>query len=93
MYNTQQISDFITRVNTEAQAAAQAVYDKYNDELIERVKNQLGKGSRFLIGMGTAVIKNKHGDEIADDFATVLSQTQYWQENISAGFDLPDISK
>lgn len=93
MYNHKYIADFIDKVNEEASQAAQKVYDKYQHELIERIKNQIKKGDRIFIGMGTASVENKNGETIAEKLAVEISQTQYWNDTVSAGFLLNDISK
>lgn len=93
MYNHTCIADFIEKVNKEASEAAQKVYDKYEPELIDRIKNQIKQGDKIFIGMGTASVKNKNGENIAEKLAVEIGQTQYWNDTVSAGFSLDDISK
>ena len=89
MYNTKQIEPFIEKVHKEASKAAQKVYNKYNNELIRRVKNQMGKGHIIHSGMGSCSIDNSEGIHILNlnnNFGAYLADnTQYWN-NVSAGF-------
>lgn len=89
MYNYKSIENFIEKVNKEAEEAAQKVYDKYNDELLERIQAQIKKDDVVWNSMGTAIINNSKGNEVGENLATVLGQSQYWSDNISAGFSLP----
>lgn len=93
MYNTEQVTNFIEKVNAEASEAAQKVYDKYNDELIQRIKNQMGKAHRLVAGMGTIGIWDTKGELIADKFTTeIAGYTEYWK-HVDAGFSIPDFVK
>lgn len=89
MYNHKTVQAFIDKVNKEAEEAAQKVYDKYNPELLQRIQNQLGEDAVVWNGMGTASITNKKGDDIAEELSCLMGQSQYWSENVSAGFTLP----
>lgn len=53
MYNHITIESFINKVNKEASEAAQAVYDKYEPELINRIKSQMMEGHKLYSGMGS----------------------------------------
>lgn len=92
MYNPQHIETFIEKVKLEAQDAAQKVFDKYNNELNEKIKNQLRKGDELMVGMGVAVLKGQRYGK-AEKFLDVIADTQYWSKNISAGFHVNDIKK
>lgn len=90
-YNYKQIEQFINSVNEEAEKAAQAVYDKYEAELLRRVQSQLKEGDVVCCGMGAASIENPNTEreDIGESMCTVLSETQYWRGNVRAGFSLP----
>ena len=98
-YNSTHIKRFIEEVNEEAEKAAQAIYDKYQEGLELRIKNQMVKGHTVYVGMGTCVIDtDKKSQKIltdrhdyAEDFRDVLTQTQY--TDIRPGFSLGEISK
>lgn len=89
MYNSKSIIDFINKVNKEAEEQAQKVYDKYNEELLRRIQNQLKEGDIVWAGNGCASIENKSGDDIGENLANVLGDIQYWNRNVDAGFNLP----
>jgi len=92
MYNSKEIEDFIEKVNEEAIAAAQAIFDKHQPELERRIKAQMNIGDKFSIGMGSADFENKKGEEVGKKLADILSSTQYEYKD-RAGFSLPDITK
>ena len=89
-YNTKHIQNFIDKVKKEAEEKAQEVFNRYNDELIQRIQNQMHEGDVINIGMGTASIIDKFGKDKAEKMADIISSTQYWNESVSAGFDLPN---
>jgi hypothetical protein len=41
MYNAKPIDDFIRKVEKEAEAAAQKVFDSYENELIQKIKRKI----------------------------------------------------
>lgn len=89
MYNAKQIERFIDKVNKEASTAAQAIYDKYEPELIQRIKNQMRAGDKLIIGMGTATFNKS---DKATDFCDVVARIQY-SDSLEAGFSFGEISK
>ena len=92
MYNGNQLEEFFKNVHKEASIAAQKVYDKYLKEAETRIKNQLYKGDSFYVGMGTGFVQDSKGSikhHINHDFvSTIVDNTQYWSENMNAGFKL-----
>lgn len=88
-YNYKSVESFIKKVNKEAEEAAQKVFDKYNNEFLKRVQNQIKENDTVWIGMGTASIENMHAEEVGEKLKVVIGQSQYWRENISAGLSLP----
>lgn len=87
-YNYKQVQTFIDKVNAEAQAEAQKVYDKYNKELIKRIQAQLKEGDTAFAGMGTGVIYNSKDEEVGEKLGNILGALQY-TPNLTIGFDLP----
>lgn len=95
MYNYNQLESFIDKIQKEAIAAADAVLNKYEPELIERIKKQLNKGDTLVSGMGTAFVKGASGeikDTVNDNFTMSLAGIQY-NDFVGTGFALPDITK
>lgn len=92
MYNHKHIATFIEKVNKEAEAAAQSVYDKYLNELEHMIINQLREGDSVTLGMGVCSLKNYKGEEIAEDLRNVINSTQYLAE-LRVNFGLGDIQK
>lgn len=88
MYNSKQIENFIAKVNKEAEAAAQAIFDKYEYEFIIRVRSQMKPGDAIDIGMGTASINR---ETVSDNFTNVIASIQYTEQR--AGFSVGEISK
>lgn len=90
-YSHKRIQAFIEKVDKEAAKAAQAIYDKRQSDLERLIKDQLKEGDEFLIGMGTAGVRNgKEYLDKAEEFSRLLSGTAYWD---LAGFNLSDIKK
>lgn len=98
-YRAKHIEEFIEKVNREALEAAQAVFDKHNEELQQMVANQVLDGQKFLIGMGTATIREPNRDlrhDYAEKFLSVVANTQYSpfeSNNWNVGFSLSDVDK
>jgi hypothetical protein len=89
MYNTKDIEKFMDKVHKEANEAAQKVYDKYTDELIRRIQNQLFHEDKLHIGMGSASISRKQSEGFfGEPFAGAIARTQYCEE-LDANFILP----
>lgn len=91
MYNAKPIEDFIRKVEKEAEAAAQKVFDAYEQELIQKIKNQMQVGDDLIVGNGTATFRDDK--DRGNRFLTVVAMTQYQCRNWGAGFCLPDIKK
>lgn len=91
MYNHTSLQKFIDKVNEEAEKAAQEVYDKYSAEFLRRVQAQIKDNDVVWVGMGTASIDNPvtEREDIGENLCTLLGQSQYWSDTISAGFPLP----
>ena len=87
MYNDKAVQIFIYKVKEEAEEAAQRVYDKYNDELLTRIQNQIKEGDVFYVGMGVASLENKNGNDIGEKLSNVVGG--YWNNDLSCGFTLP----
>lgn len=88
MYNANQISDFIDKVNKEAEAAAQQVYDKYQNEYEQRLLSQIKTGDTIYSGMGTAFIENSKGVYVGEKLTDVLCRNEY--NNLRVGLTTPD---
>lgn len=94
MYKGKRIARFIDKVNKEAAAAAQKVYDKYEPELLRMIQGQLHPDDVLTVGMGTASI-DRNGKDIETfygqrrDFISPIAQTQYANEDHIANFNLP----
>lgn len=93
MYNSKQIEPFLNKVHEEASKAAQEVYDKYLDEFINRVKNQMGKGHIIKHGMGVMYIEGTKNDEcisLDNKFLDTLANHLYYESKVEAGFSIPE---
>lgn len=88
MYNAQSIKNFIDKVNEEAEAAAKAVYNKYQAEYERRLLAQIKKGDVIYAGMGTAFIDNSKGIEVGEKLGQVLRNNEY--NKIRVGLSTPD---
>lgn len=92
MYNAKQIEPFFKKVHKEATEAAQKVYDKYNDECITRIMNQMGEGHLLHNAMGVCCVQGTHNDDHINlwnpFFEIVGDHTQYWNK-VEAGFNIP----
>jgi len=89
MYNSKPIDSFIDKVTAEAEKAAQAIFDKYESELIRKIKAQLQPGDKINVGMGVAGFTKDTYSGYAEDFLKTISATQY--PHMQAGFCLTDI--
>ena len=92
MYNSKNIEPFFKKVHKEASEAAQKVYDKYNDELKQRVLNQMGKGHTIFSGMGSCSVEGTQNDDhinLFNDFFPLLADNTQYHDKVEAGFDLP----
>ena len=95
-YRADHIEKFIEKVQAEAELAAQAIFDKHNDKLQEMINNQVLPGHTLSVGMGAASIHVKGRDlpyNYAERFSRVVGGTQYWKENVRAGFSLRNCDK
>lgn len=95
-YQSKHIENFIEKVKKEAEEAAQAVFNKHNAKLQQMVENQVLDGQKFLIGMGTATIRDDSRDlpyDYAQKFLSTVSNTQYWGSQVEAGFSIGDVDK
>ena len=93
MYQAKHLEAFIDKVHKEAAVAAQAVYDKYEAELLERIKAQLHPDHIVYMAMGSASIAHKNKaielqHDHANAFKMELSCLQYW-DKVDAGFHTP----
>lgn len=90
MYNHKLISDFIEKVNKEAEAAAQKVFDRYQPEFEKRVLSQMRNGDYLYIAMGSASFKGN--ETIAmEKFSNEVAKIQYTEQR--AGFGTGDLQK
>lgn len=87
MYNANQIESFIDKVNKEAEAAAQKVYDKYQKEFETRLMSQIKTGDCIYAGMGTVFIQNRFGSYVGEKLANVLLSNEY--NSLSVGLSTP----
>lgn len=88
-YNYRSIKEFLNKVDKEAAEAAQAVYDKYEAEFLERVQNQIKDGDTVYHGMGACTIINlATGDNRGENLSDLLGQYQYHKVD-NVGMSLP----
>lgn len=88
MHNAIKINRIIEAAHLEINTAAQKIFDKYNNELIEAIKNQLYPNEILFSGMGSAVIE-KAGENINDDIEMVsLIQSLLYPLELESGFDI-----
>lgn len=99
MYNWKQIEPFLKKVHNEAEEAAQAVFDKYQKELEDRLLSQMGPGHSLHEGHGSIWAKNEdgktyglHSDDPAFKFFLELSDLINYNP-IRAGFNYVEITK
>lgn len=98
MYNAKQLEAFFEKIHEEAAEAAQAVYDKYQDEAVRRIRNQMYPGHTVYIGMGTAFVQNSTTRQnvlsLENLFEVIVADHCEYHNKVRAGFILPDkISK
>lgn len=79
MYNPTSLETFISKVNDEAEKAAQKVFNSYQKEFEKRVLNQLQKGDVLYVGMGTASLDSEKGEK----FCGVVGSIQYLEQRAS----------
>lgn len=92
MYNPKSLEPFFEKVHEEASKAAQAIYDKYNEELKQRVLNQMGKGHTIFSGMGSCSVEGTQNDEhinLDSKFFPLLADNTQYHDKVEAGFNLP----
>lgn len=89
-YNAKTITDFLEKVNSQAEAAAQAVYDKHQSEWECRVKAQLRRGDNLITGNGVAVFSGGES-EAKRKYADAVAQYQWTHQR--AGFTGDDYTK
>lgn len=89
MYQTKHLQAFIDKVHAEAEAAAQAVYDKYQNEFNERVISQLHPKDIMHCGMGVCSIE-RNGKDIENEFVDIMGRLQY-PYRFQAFLSTPDI--
>ena len=82
MYNWNQLKPFVDKVQKEASEAAQAVYDKYREEMERRIRNQMFKGHEMTNVMGACFVSEIDGPirhDLSDNkfFHEVAYATQY----------------
>lgn len=95
-YRANHIEAFINKVKKEAEEAAQAVFDKHNEKLQELVNNQVLPNQKLIVAMGAATIVQPDRELpylYAEKFLGTIANTQYWSDNISAGFCICDVDK
>lgn len=90
MHNSHTIESFIEKVSKEANAAAQKVFDQYQSELEQRIRNQMKKGEKITVCMGSCYSSITNANE---DFLKTLSDTQYRKKYLDAGFYITEIQK
>jgi hypothetical protein len=94
MYQTKHLEAFFKKVHEEASAAAQAVYDKYQEEALRRVKAQLHKDDFLWMSMGSGGIDRYKGTlqeiEVGEEFFNVVLEHVNTTEHLEAGLFLPD---
>ena len=75
MYNTKSIEEFIEKVNKEAEAAAQLVFDKYEAEFKQKVEEELQAGTELYLSMGSSyyVGCDKYNSHETEAFADIVA--------------------
>ena len=98
MLNSKQITPFLEKVREEAEAAADAVYAKYQAEFERRVRNQMHQDHRIEFSMGSAYIYNTRKQDYIpwtyteSDFLTELASAVFYVD-IRTGFSTETINK
>ncbi len=88
MYSTKNIQKLIDKVNKEAGEAAQLVYNKYNDVLLQAIKNQMHENDTLYVANGTALLERGDASKFDNKLADIAASAVFGEE-ISAGFYLP----
>jgi len=95
-YRSNHIEKFIEKVNKEAEEAAQKVFNNHETKLQSMIENQVLKGQKLFIGMGSASISDKTKElpyDYAEKFLNAVAGTQFHDNNVLAGFYIKDIDK
>lgn len=91
MYRSARITDFINKVNEEAENAAQKVYDSHKDEFERLVKSEMKAGQTIHVLNGAAVFGGRRNESDAMvRFADAVAYIQYTRQG--AGFNFSEIS-
>lgn len=93
MHRGDLIKQFIDKVNNEAEAAAQKVFDSYQDEFETLLTKQKLKGKVLIQAMGSALYNNVEFEDLTEageKFLTEVAQAQYTTQR--AGFTCRDIN-
>lgn len=93
-YNGKELEAFVQTVISQANAAAQEVFDRNQIEFERRIINQLKPGDKLCCGMGMASIVTAKGESLYENsLARLLTQLQYPYQELNASFATPDIKK